>query len=185
LPIVVIVGAVRTVVVDGPDGVRWNVRVEWAPRWRALARRFGGWRAKRKSGDDAGDIVGGTLDVASSGGGSGSGGGGGGWSLGDELLAIAVVLIAFVAAAALFWWVLLPLLLVVLDALIVVVLLVLSIVGRVLLRRPWTVRATGAGGATFAAQVVGWRNARRQRDEMADDLRRGLRPVGGSFLQAR
>ena len=161
--------------------------MEWAPRWRALARRFGGWRAKRSG--KAGDLAEGALDiggdVANAGGvGSGGGGGGGGLSLGDEILALVVIFIALVLAVVVFWWVLLPLLLLVLDVVIVLILLAVSIVARVLFRRPWTVAATEPGGERVTGPVVGWRAALRQRDEMADSLRRGLRPEGSSAVSA-
>jgi hypothetical protein len=72
--------------------------------------------------------------------------------------------------------VLLPLLLIVLDVFVVLILLVLSIVGRLLFRRPWTVEATVEGREKVTAQVVGWRAALRRRDEIADSLRHGLQP---------
>jgi len=164
---------VRTVSVTAPEGTPWNVRVVWAPRWRAFARRFGGWRAKRTG--HSGDVVDGALqvggDIPTSG-----GGGGGGLNLGDEIAAVVIIGVAFVLGVALFWWVLLPLLLVMLDVVIVVILLVVSIVARVLFRRPWTVEATAAGHDQLTTHVVGWRAALRRRDEIADSLRRGLRP---------
>jgi hypothetical protein len=166
---------VRTVSVTAPEGTPWNVCVVWAPRWRALARRFGGWRAKRtgRSSDAAEGALQVGGDISSSGGG---GGGGGGLDLGDELAAIAIILVAFVAGVALFWWVLLPLLLLILDVVIVLILLAASIVARVLLRRPWTVEATAPGHDRLTTQVVGWRAALRRRDEIAHSLRHGLRP---------
>ena len=163
----------RTVSVTAPEGTPWNIRVVWAPRWRALARRFGGWRAKRTGG--SGDVVGGALrasgDVQTSG-----GDGGGGLDLGDEIAAIVIALVAFLVGVALFWWVLLPLLLVMLDVVIVLILLAASIVARVLFRRPWTVEATAPGHNRLSTHVVGWRAALRRRDEIADSLRHGLRP---------
>jgi hypothetical protein len=65
-----------------PDGTAWSVRVLWAPRWQALARRFGGWRVKRSG--RSGDVVDGALQTGSNiptpGGDSG-----GGLDLGDEI----------------------------------------------------------------------------------------------------
>ncbi|GAB1645382.1 hypothetical protein [Krasilnikovia sp. MM14-A1259] len=163
----------KTLSVTAPEGTPWNVRVVWAPRWRALARRFGGWRAKRTG--RAGDVVDGALqvggDIPTSG-----GGGGGGLDLGDEIAAVVFILIAFVVGVALFWWVLLPLLLVMLDVVAVLILLTVSIVARVLFRRPWTVEASAPGHDRLTDHVVGWRAALRRRDEIADSLRRGLRP---------
>ncbi len=161
-----------------PDDTRWTVRVVWEPRWRALARRFGGWRRNRKQGDSGvGDLVDGVSQVASSPSSSGGGGSGGDFDLGDALIVIAVIFIGFIAAAALFWWVLLPLLLILLDLLIVLVLLLVAVIGRVLFGRPWTVQATASNGERLTAQVVGWRAALRHRDEMAESLRSGLRPA--------
>ncbi len=162
-----------------PDDARWTVRVVWEPRWRALARRFGGWRRKRKKdrGGDSGDVVDGALridDAAT----SGSGGGrADGFDLGDAVIVVVVVFLAVIVAAALFWWVLLPLLLVALDLMIVLVLLVVTVAGRVLFRRPWTVEATTGSGERVIAEVVGWRAALRRRDEIAELLRLGQRPV--------
>lgn len=150
----------------------------WEPRWRALARRFGGWRRKRKNRDgDAGELVDGALQIGDAAT-SGSGGGGGGdFDLGDAIVVLVVIFLAVIAAAALFWWVLLPLLLIAIDLLIVVVLLVVAVVGRVLFRRPWTVEATAGNGERVNAEVVGWRAALRRRDEIAESVRLGQRPV--------
>ncbi len=161
-----------------PDDTRWTVRVVWEPRWRALARRFGGWRRKRKRRDgDSGDLVDGAVqigDAATSGSGRGRAGG---FDLGEAIIVVVVVFLAVIAAAALFWWVLFPLLLIAVDLMIVLVLLVVALVGRVLFRRPWTVEATAGDGERVVAEVVGWRAALRRRDEIAESLRLGQRPV--------
>ncbi|MEU8821134.1 hypothetical protein [Actinoplanes sp. NPDC048796] len=157
----------RTVEVSAPGGTRWEVRVVWEPRWRVMARRFGGWRAKRRKDVGPGDVVSGGAEVSSEVGSSGG-------NFNDEFVIIAIVFFAFVLAAVLFWWVLLPLLLIVLDALIILILLAASVVTRVLFRRPWIVRATSSTGDTTEAEVVGWRAALRRRDAMAEALRHGL-----------
>ncbi|MEU4244919.1 hypothetical protein [Actinoplanes sp. NPDC026619] len=164
----------RTVTVQASDGVTWRVRVVWEPRWRALARRFGGWRRRRK-GDDGGPDLGG-LDLSS--GGHHGGGGGGGWSdLGDDIAVLIAVVIGLIVFGFVFWWLLLPLLLLVLDVVVVIVLLIVGVVARVLFRRPWIVEATGGSpGSPVTAEVVGWRAALRTRDEMAEKLRLGYRP---------
>jgi hypothetical protein len=156
--------------VQGTDGATWRVRVVWEPRWRALARRFGGWRRNRKGGSlDAGG-----LDLPS---GSHSGGGGGGWGdLGDDIAIGIAIIVGMIVFGVLFWWLLLPLLLLVLDVVVVVVLLIVGIVSRVLFRRPWIVEATGPGGTRVGTDVVGWRAALRSRDEIADRLRLGWAP---------
>ncbi|MDY7088672.1 MAG: hypothetical protein SYR96_26645 [Actinomycetota bacterium] len=165
----------RTVEVTTPSGQRWGVRVVWEPRWRVMARRFGGWRAKRRHDDvGPGDVLSGGADVSSN---VGSSGGGGSSGLSDELAVIAVVLFALVAVGVLFWWVLLPLLLIILDGLIVLALLLVSVAARVLFRRPWIVRATSGRGEVTEVEVVGWRAALRRRDEIAESLRTGLKPA--------
>jgi hypothetical protein len=176
---------VRKITATTPDGTAWTVRVVWQPRWKALARRFGGWRRKRR---DSSSLLDG-VDVPTGGGGGGHHGGGGVLdSLFDDIVIAIVVIIGLVVAGALFWWVLLPLLLLALDAIVVVVLLALAIPARVLLRRPWTVEAVrraAGGGEWFATEVVGWREALRTRDEIADKIRLGYpAPVVGS-LQRR
>lgn len=134
-----------------------------------MARRFGGWRDKRRKDDvGPGDVLRGGADVSSNIGSSG------GSSLGDEFAVIAIALFAFVAVGAVFWWVLLPLLLIILDGLIVLGLLIVSMAARVLFRRPWIVRATSVTGETTETEVVGWRAALRHRDAIADSLRSGL-----------
>jgi hypothetical protein len=154
--------------------------VVWEPRWRALARRFGGWRRKRKKRDGgSGDVVNGALQIgdAAPSGRDGGGGGADGFDLGDAIIVIVIAFLALIVAAVLFWWVLLPLLLIAVDLMIVLVLLVVTVVGRVLFRRPWTVEATAGNGERVIAEVVGWRAALRRRDEMAESLRLGQRPV--------
>jgi hypothetical protein len=151
---------VRTITVVTPDGTTWQVRVVWLPRWRALARRFGGWRRRRREGRE--EKSGWDLpDVGAS----------------DELLVVVAVVVGMVVFGLLFWFLLLPLLLLALDILVVLMLLVLAIPARVLLRRPWSVEAveisSGHPGQQFHTQVVGWRRALAVRDEIARQLQKG------------
>jgi hypothetical protein len=169
----------RTVTATAPTGVGWAVRVVWLPRWRPLARRFGGWRRKHRGPDV--DLTPG-LDVPS------GGGGGGGFldGLADDLAVAVVVIVGLLLFGLLAWWVLIPLLLLAVDAIVVVLLFVVAILTRVLLRRPWTVEATtpaaGGGEDRFATEVVGWREALRSRDEIAGKLRAGYpAPVVGTL----
>jgi hypothetical protein len=159
------------VTANSPDGASWRVRVVWEPRWRALARRFGGWRRRRK-GDDGGPDLGGldTVDLP-----SGHHGGGGFFAdLADDLVVGIAIIIGMILFGFLFWWLLLPLLLLILDAMVVIVLLIVGLVARVLFRRPWIVEVTGP--TRVVTEVVGWREALRARDEMADKLSMGYRP---------
>jgi hypothetical protein len=131
------------------------------PRWRALARRFGGWRRRRR-----GDDWGAGLDQFS------------GVGLPDDFVAAIVMIIAAILFALLFWFLLLPLLLLMVDLVVVIILLALAIPARMLLRRPWTVEAVTAGpdGAErrFTTETVGWRRALQARDEIVKKLRGGM-----------
>ncbi|GIF20906.1 hypothetical protein Ate02nite_36360 [Paractinoplanes tereljensis] len=159
--------------VQALDGAAWRVRVVWEPRWRALARRFGGWRRKRKDRDGGPDFPDPGLDLPSGGHHSG-----GGFfdDLADDLVVGIAIIIGMIVFGLLFWWLLLPLLLLILDVMIVVLLVIAGVVGRVLFRRPWLVEATGPQGGLVTTEVVGWRAALRTRDEIADKLRLGYRP---------
>ncbi|NJC73004.1 hypothetical protein HC031_25280 [Planosporangium thailandense] len=172
----------RTIMTATPGGAQWRVRVVWQPRWRKLARRFGGWRSARRNGR-GGDLGG--FDIPTGGGG---GGGGDGFlhGLADDIVVAIAVIVCLIVVGALFWWVLLPLLLLVIDMVVVVVLLAVAIPARVLLGRPWTVEAATAapddGEDYFVAEVVGWRRALRTRDEIAEKLRLGHpAPVVGTL----
>jgi hypothetical protein len=154
---------VRTVTVTDPAGTTWRVRVVWQPRWHALARRYGGWRRRRKgesAGSDAGNVAANT---------------GGRFfpDLGDDLVVGLLILVGLIVVGLLFWFLLLPLLLLVLDFVVVLILLVLAVAGRVLFRRPWTVAAT-RDEDQHVTEVVGWRNALHTRDDMAEKLRLGV-----------
>src|SRR3954451_14313525 len=126
-----------------PAGTVWHVSIQWMPRWRALARRFGGWRDERGSRRAVSRTADWTPDPTmffQSG-----GGGSGGFDLpdlADDFLGGLVAILVLILAVAVFWWVLIPLLLVVLDVTIVIILLIAGIIGRVLLHRPWTLEAT-------------------------------------------
>jgi hypothetical protein len=149
---------VRTVRVTDPSRVEWAVRVVWAPRHRALFRRIGAWRKRKRSDDgrssrwDGPDL----FDVPAD----------------DFFFWIFVALLALLVAGLLLWWVVIPLLLLLLDGLIVFVLLLAGLGARILIRRPWTVEAE-SGGYTGEVEITGWRRALRARDGIANGLRTG------------
>jgi hypothetical protein len=154
-------------VVDAPDGRRWSVRRRWLPRmgaetvWGRFHRRFR--QAMRRVGDAA-DADPGCLDV-----------------LGEGLVAAVLVIIGLLLLV----FVVLPLLIAIVDVLIVVLLGLLSIVARVLLRRPWTVEATAAttdGSEPLVWKVVGWRASGDKVDEVADALVAGVHPQPAAEL---
>jgi hypothetical protein len=136
--------------VTSPDGVRWQVRRRWLDRpLPDLRRRFREYREEGTS-DNALDafLV---VDLADS-----------VWV--GVVLAIVVALIAFV---------LLPLVGVALELILLVALLGSGIVGRMVLRRPWTIEAVSFGdGARSAAYAVkGWRRSGRAMVEICAAIR--------------
>lgn len=72
----------------------------------------------------------------------------------------------------------LALLLVVLDAAIVSVLRAAGVLGRLVLRRPWSVLATREDGHVLGRPVRGWRSALRERDRAAGRLSAAPRAAG-------
>lgn len=149
----------------GADGREWTVRRHWAPRighetlWGRIVKRFRS--PKRRLRDAAGRV-----DAAD------------GALMGmQDLVALIVILVG----AALFVLIGLPLLLAVFDVILLVLLAVLGVLGRVLLRRPWTVEACPQGdGGGREWRVVGWRDSARLVDSLARRLQSGepLPPAG-------
>jgi hypothetical protein len=171
----------RTQTVTSPDGVAWQLSIRWRPRWRALARRFGGWRDKRQGRRDvldAADWVPDPTNFLDAD--CGHGGGGGGWfdfDFADDLIGAVVAVVTLVAAGLLFWWLVLPALLLLLDVIIVAALTVVGVLARGVLHRPWTIQATAQDGRRFTKQVVGWRNAQTAIADDARRIRTGTSPV--------
>lgn len=138
----------------------------WAPRlqgetlWARFRRRM---RGVRRRSDDVGDVAGCGVDLL------------------DDLLVVAVVVV--VGLFLVFFAV--PLLVAVLDVVLVALLTVLGLAARVLLRRPWTVEATGPDGLRRTWRVVGWRNAAGVVDQVANDLAHGHPPPAGHTVWAR
>lgn len=143
-------------VVVAPDGRRWVVRRRWLPRlgaenvWGRFHRRFR--QTARRAGDaaDAGCLA----------------------DIGEGVVAAIVVVVGLL----LLIFVLLPLLIAVLDLLVILALAMLSVAGRVLLRRPWTVEASSDDGPSLRWKVVGWRASTAKIDEVSDQLAAGIRP---------
>ena len=135
-------------VVTAPDGTRWQVRRRWLERPR---RRFVRLSPRRPKGDAL-------LDAA--------------WSVPDpsSLLDAAddpftgiALMVGAVLLAALVAFVLLPLLGLALELAVPLVLLWSGLLGRVFLRRPWTIEAVAVEepARRVAFAVVGWRRSRR------------------------
>lgn len=142
--------------VTDPSGLEWAVRVEWAPRHRALFLRFGAWRrGTSKKNSSRWDWV---PDFP---------------VLGDDPISAVIGLVfVLIFLVVLIWLLVVPLLFLLIDAVIVLALLLLGLAVRVVFRRPWTVLAT-AGPHTHELQVTGWKRALRTRDGIAAGLQTG------------
>ena len=133
--------------VVAPDGVRWKVGRRWAPARVRLRRR-------RRDGDglDVGDL---------------------GFDVFDGPLAIIGVLAAAVVLFLVVW----PIVAIALELVLLVLIFLISLAGRVLFRRPWTVlaRSTTPGTAReYEWRVAGWRRSARLIDAAAEALAGGL-----------
>jgi hypothetical protein len=153
--------------VQDPGGGEWDVGVRWIGRHlveapakaRRRSARAWAWQRKTLKGGDllegAGDGLGG-LDAEAAVG---------------CLVVLALVVALFLLLLIGPWLGLLVLGLV--EVLVVAVLATLIFMWRILLRRPWRVRATGPGGVTVGWRVVGWRRSREVVRDAADAIARG------------
>lgn len=141
--------------VTAPDGVEWTVGREWLP-----ARP----RLRRGRGEDA-------LDVAANTHAPGRGSGFDLPSFADDALAIALVVGAVLLVVLVFTTVVLPVIVLVIEVVGLLVLLVAGLFGRVVLRRPWTVRARTADGREERLTARGFRRSGELRDAVAESLR--------------
>jgi hypothetical protein len=147
--------------VTAPDGTRWKVGRQWWP----------------DRGEDLTDP--GLADVPT---GSGGDGGDGGWlDLGDadEFVVVLVVIGVAILVVLFFTTVVIPVIAFTIELIVLLVLFFGGLAGRLLFRRPWTVRARVDGRTQRRWQVVGFRNSGELRDEIAEALRSGraLPPV--------
>lgn len=138
-----------------PDGGRWRVRRRWLDRpLPDVRKRFAEFREEH-SGED---LVDGFWFV----------------DLGDSpwaSIALAVFLVLLVI-------VLLPVLGIAFELVLVLLLLGSGLVGRVVLRRPWTVEAESLDGSERSASyaVKGWRRSGRAAIEVAKAIEVGGPP---------
>lgn len=142
---------------SAPDGTRWRVRRRWLDR--PAPKPWTRWRRRRSTKDDG--------EVA------------GAWGLealmnGSDSLAALSLAVAVAILLALFVFVLLPLLGIALELTLLVLVLTSGLLGRVVLRRPWTIEAVSvedpARRSAFA--VAGWRRSRRALAELAAAIER-------------
>ncbi len=141
-----------------PDGRTWKVRRVWVEHSVRLRRER-----------DLSDAPSGDGD---------------GWSWDDFLglddITPAAILIALAVAVAgvLLFLVVWPLVALAVELVLLLVLFLAGVAGRLLLRRPWRVRAetTTRPVATLEWQVVGWRASGRLLDEVASSIQAGGEP---------
>jgi hypothetical protein len=131
--------------VTAPDGLDWTVGRQWVP-WR--------WRLWRERVD---------LD--------GPSGGDMGWAI-DDVGGILVALGVLVVLALVFLaiW---PLVAIAIEIVLIGIGLLATVAGRVVLRKPWTVRAV-ARGHEHTWKVRGWRASGERIDEVATALAGGF-----------
>ena len=127
-----------------PRGEEWKVGRQWAP-----------WRPRLRDPDSSdASSLGDVLDLSDAG------------SLLLGLILAFVVVVAFL--------VLWPLVALAIELTIVVLGVLVATAGRVLLRRPWVVRAWSARGRERRWSVVGWRASGELIDAIASSLAGGL-----------
>jgi hypothetical protein len=140
--------------VTDPSGAEWTVGRVWVTRPLPTVRGIG-----RGPGDTAWDVadwvpfdLGGLDDLA-----------------GMLVVVIGVVLLVFV---------LIPLLLFGIELILLGVVIAVAILGRVLLGRPWLVRAEPADvrRGVMTWEVSGWRRSSQAIDEIAAGLSAGVEP---------
>jgi hypothetical protein len=151
-----VIGAKR---VTAPDGTEWRVGRRWLPDWPRIWDR-------RDRGDGDGSGIGDALpDLDGI----------------DEAFAVALVVIGVVLVVLLFTTVVFPIVALTIELLLVVVLLIGGLVGRLVFRRPWTVRARASDDRReLTWHVRGLRRSGRVRDEVAAALASGrtdIRPA--------
>ena len=142
--------------VTDPDGRPWAVGIRWLPR----KPRWIGWGPRRKERKD--------KDLN--------------WLDGADALNVLdftdgpgplAVIAAIAAAVFLIWFFVVPVAILAVDLIFLVLLVAVSLVSRVLFRRPWIVEAT-ASGEQHQLPVVGYRASR----QMVEDTARSIQLSG-------
>jgi hypothetical protein len=94
----------------------------------------------------------------------------------DDAVSLMLVLAAIALVVLIFTTVLVPVIAMTVELVLFVVLFLAGLAGRLLFRRPWTVRATD-GRRELAWQAVGFQRSGRVRDEAAQALAAGRTDV--------
>jgi hypothetical protein len=142
----------------GHDGTTWKVGRVWWPE-----RKLGRKGEDGLSATDKGDIV-------------ASGGDGGWWGDfgdADDFLAILAVIALAITLIVFLTTVILPVIAFTIELIVVILVFFFGLAGRLLFRRPWTVRARTKTQPTRRWHIVGYRNSGELRDEIAEALRTG------------
>jgi hypothetical protein len=165
--------------IAAPDGTTWRIGRRWWPERKRLRRR----RKDRDSelpdgGSEDGDAPGGGGSASDA-----------WWRLdlgvdADEAIVILGVVVAVIAAIVLFATVVVPLVVLGIEILLLIVVFVGGLAGRLLFRRPWTIRARSADGRELTWRAVGFRRSGRMRDEIAAALSRGQTDVQPAEAEA-
>ena len=144
--------------VTAPDGTRWKIARQWWP-------------------DRDVDTVDAAAELGPGSVGDSGGGSDGGWfpDLGDaDEFVVVVVAIGVVLLTILFiTTVVIPVIAFTLELILLLALFFAGIAGRLLFRKPWTVRARADGLTRHRWHVVGFRNSGELRDEVAAALSSG------------
>jgi hypothetical protein len=131
--------------VTAPDGSVWHVGRQWLP-----------WTPRRRG-----------PDVDASGMHIGDAGG-------DDIVGVIIAVLAVVTIVILLFTVVIPLVALALEIILLLLVLVWGIGTRVVLRRPWTVRARQQDGTReLVFKAKGYLRSGRVRDEVAEAIARG------------
>jgi hypothetical protein len=101
--------------------------------------------------------------------------------IGMVLLAVALAVIA-VGLVVFGVFVVVPFLLALIDLLVIGIVALVGLLGRLVLRRPWTIEARADDGTVLTWNVVGWRPGRERRDEIAALLASGVVPPDATVV---
>jgi hypothetical protein len=129
--------------VTAPDGTEWRVARQWWP-----------WKPRRRD-IDSPDVGGLDFDGA------------------DDILGIVVAVFAALVLIVLLFTVVIPVIALGLELIALLLVFFWGIGTRVILRRPWTVRARAKDGRTLEWKARGFLRSGRVRDEAAAALARG------------
>jgi hypothetical protein len=100
---------------------------------------------------------------------------GGNWDIGgaDDVFGLILVVFAALVFVVLFATVIVPIVAMGLELILILLVFFWTVGARLVLRRPWTVRARAKDGRELTWKARGYRRSGRVRDEAAEALARG------------